>query len=166
MNAFSIYRHPFTKFSQPVLLNIGNGSVRFRANIQKQISILADNIDKQLHQLIRRNHLLGAFLLVVAKTESKPAARFPFFLGDLVVLRVFGCREIRERRIETVVDDTLRQSVVVSRKNLGHMARFRVTDVVPQYARLIAPDQFVPMSVGISRIFLTLRHARIKSGTE
>src|ERR1700745_2651855 len=55
VNRFTVLFEPCTQRLQPTHLDSRNCSVGLGPNIEQEISILADNIDQQINQLVRRD---------------------------------------------------------------------------------------------------------------
>src|SRR5271169_1674018 len=84
VNRFTILLQPSTQRLQTAHLNRRNGSVRLRTNIEQEVSILADNVDQQVNQLIRRDRFRLTLGAIVAKRAPQSAAFLPLGWTDFV----------------------------------------------------------------------------------
>src|ERR1700738_1293029 len=89
IDGFSIYLQPSTQGFESLHLDIGDGAVGFRANIEEKVSVLTDDVNQQINKFIRRNRFGFPFGAIVTKRPSEASAFLPFLRIYFVQSLVF-----------------------------------------------------------------------------
>ena len=107
VDGFAILLEPGAEGFQSFHLDRRDGAVSFRAYVEEQVAVLADDVDEEGDEFAGRDGFCFAFGAVITEGAAQSTALFPFLRADLVELLVFRRREIGVLDPEAIVYDAV-----------------------------------------------------------